>query len=209
MKLLIIGASRGIGLEAVQQALAAGHHVTAFARSPASTPVESRLTWLSGDATNPADVDAAVAGRDAVISTLGSDNRRGPTHLYSTATTNLVRAMSASGVHRLVVLSNFGVLGESSCHPLTALMALGVRLGIRETLADHGLALAQLRKSSLDWTAIRPMALTDGPYTGLYRVAVDGLPAGGTRISRRDVADFMLKQLTSSAFLGQAPALAY
>lgn len=209
MNVLIIGASRGVGLLAVQQALAAGHRVTAFARSPATTPAGSRLTWISGDALNPADIDAAMAGQEAVISTLGTDNRRGPTQLYSAATHNIVRAMDAAGVHRLIVLSNFGVLAERSCHPLTGLMALGVQLGIRDTLADHGRALDQLRRSSLDWTAIRPMALTDGAHTGIYRVAREGLPAGGTRISRPDVADFMVKQLASPAFLGQAPALAY
>lgn len=209
MKILIIGASRGVGRLAMQQALENGHHVTAFARDPSALPGHERLTVLRGDATNEADIRHAVAGHDVVISALGSDNRREPTQLYSTATDNLVRAMSEAGVSRLVVLSNFGVLSEGSRHPLTALLAWAVRLSIRDTLADHRLALGYLERSSLDWTAIRPMALTDGPRTGVYRVVADGLPSGGMRISRADVADFMLRQLVTPLSGGQLPALAY
>lgn len=210
MKILIIGASRGVGRIAMQQALEKGHHVTAFARDPSSLPsTHERLTVLRGDATNEADIRHAVEGHDAVISALGSDNRRGPTQLYSTATANLVRAMNEAGVCRLIVLSNFGVLSEGSRHPLTALLAWAVRLGIRDTLADHRLAIEYLQRSSLDWTAIRPMALTDGPHTGVYRVVPDGLPSGGARISRADVADFMLRQLVGRLSSGQIPALAY
>lgn len=210
MKILIIGASRGVGRMATQQALEQGHHVTALARDPSSLPSEhDRLTVLRGDATNESDIRRAVDGNDAVISTLGSDNRRGPTRLYSTATANLVRAMSDAGVRRLVVLSNFGVLSEGSCHPLTASLAWVARMVLRDTLADHRLALQYLQKSSLDWTAIRPMALTDGRHTGVYRVVSEGLPSGGARISRADVADFMLKQLAGRVSGGQVPALAY
>lgn len=210
MNILIIGASRGVGRQAVQQALDAGHHVTAFARDPSSLPSgHERLTLLPGDATNEADVRRAVVGRDAVVSALGSDNRRGPTQLYSTATANLVRTMSEAGVCRLIVLSNFGVLSEGSGNLATALLAWAVRLGLRDTLRDHRRALGYLQHSSLDWTAIRPMALTDGPRTGVYRVVPDGLPSGGMRISRADVADFMLKLLAGSQSGGQLPALAY
>lgn len=210
MNLLIIGASRGVGRLAVQQALDKGHRVTAFARDPSSLPSgQERLTVFRGDATNKDDVLEAVPGHDAVVSALGSDNRRGPTQLYSTAAANIVRAMTEAGVRRLIVLSNYGVLSEGSRHPLTALLAWAVRLAIRDTLADHRLALEYLRRSSLDWIAIRPMTLTNGPHTGIYRVAPNGLPSGGTRIARADVADFMLKQLAAPRSSGQLPALAY
>ena len=209
MNLLIIGASRGVGRLAVEQALERGHDVTAFARNPSSLPNHERLTVVHGDATRLEDVCNAVPGHDVVVSALGSDNRRGPTKLYSTATANIVQAMTAAGMRRLIVLSNYGVLSEGSAHPLTALLAWAVRLVIRETLADHRRALEHLRRSSLDWIAVRPMALTNGPRTGIYRVASEGLPGGGTRISRADVADFMLKQLASPLSSGQLPALAY
>ena len=209
MKILVVGASRGVGRLAVEQALDAGHCVTAFARNLSSLPSHEQLTLVRGDATSLTDVRNAVAGHDAVISAPGSERRGGPTRLYSTATANIVEAMSEAGIGRLIVLSNFGVLSESSSHPLTALLAWAVRLGIRETLADHRLALQHLRRSPLDWTAIRPMALTDGPRTGVYRVTPNGLPRGGTRISRADVADFMLKQLIDPASNGKLPALAY
>lgn len=210
MNILIIGASRGVGRHVVQQALDKGHHVTAFARDPSTLPSShERLAVLRGDATNKAEVRNAVPGHDAVVSALGSDSRRGPTQLYSTATANMVRAMNETGVHRLIVLSNYGVLSEGSGHPVTALLAWAVRLAIRDTLADHRLALEHLKRSSIEWVAIRPMALTNGAHTGIYRVVPNGLPNGGTRISRADVADFMLKQVVNSMSGGQVPALAY
>lgn len=210
MKILICGASRGVGRCAVQQALEGGHEVTAFARNPSSLPRDQpRLTIVAGDATNPADVARAVVGHDAVLSTLGPDSRKGSTTLHSTAASAIVHAMTRSGVRRLIALSNFGVLSEGSAHPVTGLLAWMVRHSIRDALADHRLALQQMQDSSLDWIAVRPMALTNGAHTGKYRVVADGLPRGGTHISRADVADFMLKQVAAPQFNGKVPALAY
>ncbi len=209
MRILVIGASRGVGRLVVQQALDAGHNVTAFARDLSGIPdLHKPLRVLSGDATNEVDICRAVAGHDAVVSALGSDNRHGPTRLYSTAAANLVRGMSDAGISRLVVLSNFGVLSESSWHPTTALITCAVRLAIRDTLADHRLAIEAFKRSNLDWAAVRPMALFDGKHTGVYRVVSEGLPSGGWHISRADVADFMLRQLADTS--GQrTPAIAY
>ena len=210
MKIIVFGASRGVGRSVVDQALARGHEVTAFARDPSSMDrFDDRLKGVAGDATDPTDVADAIPGHDAVFVTLGADNRRGATTLYSKAAENIVAAMSAAGVKRLIALSNFGVLGESSSHPLTALLAMAVRFVTRDMLADHRLALSHFRQSSLDWTAVRPMALTDGPLKGVYRISLDALPSGGSRISRLDVADFMLKELDERRFVGQVPALAY
>jgi putative NADH-flavin reductase len=210
MKIIVVGASRGVGRSVVDQALARGHEVTAFARDPSSMDrFDDRLKGIAGDATDPEDVADAIPGHDAVFMTLGADNRRGATTLYSKAAENIVAAMSTAGVKRLIALSNFGVLGESSSHPLTALLAMAVRFITRDMLADHRLALSHFRQSSLDWTAVRPMALTDGPLQGAYRISLDALPSGGSRISRLDVADFMLKELDERRYVGQVPALAY
>jgi putative NADH-flavin reductase len=210
LKVIVFGASRGVGAHAVQQALAAGHDVTAFARKAESiAQSHERLTIVAGDVTNPLDVAAAMPGHDAALVTLGADNRRAPTSLYSDAIANVIRAMRLSGARRLVALSNFGVLGETSGHPLTATLATLVRFAIRHTLVDHRKALELLHSSPVDWTAVRPMALNHGPRTGNYRVARKGLPSGGMRISRADVADFMIRQLDDKDHVRGTPALAY
>jgi putative NADH-flavin reductase len=210
MKMAIIGAGRGVGRHAVEQALDLGHDVTAFARNAdAVRHLGGRLTITAGDVTDPADVQRALAGQDTVLCTLGADDRQAATTLYSTAARNLAEAMPRAGVDRLIFLSNFGVLGEGSWHPATALLAMMVRRAIEGTLADHRRALDHHGGSPLRWTAVRPMALTKGARTGRYRVAPEGLPFGGTRISRADVADFMLKQIGDERYLGLAPAIAY
>ena len=210
MKIVIFGASRGVGRHAVEQALSLGHNVTAVARNAGTLQhLGGRATTVTGDVTSPSDVERSLAGQDAVLCTLGADDRRVANRLYSTAARTLAEAMPRAGVGRLIFLSNFGVLGEGSWHPATGLLASVVRRAIPGTLADHRCAIDHLRASSLRWTAVRPMALTNGVLTERYRVAPDGLPFGGTRISRADVADFMLKQLRDEQFLGLAPAIAY
>lgn len=161
-----------------------------------------------GNAKNPDDIALALTDQDAVLCTLGADTR-GVTDLYSAAARNLCEAMPARGVSRLVFLSNFGVFGESSPHPVTACLAGIARFALKETLADHSKALGILKLSGLDWTAVRPMALTNGPSTGKFRVSEEGLPSGGWRVSRADVASFMLDQIDSERFVHCAPALAY
>lgn len=209
MKLAILGASRGVGWHAVEQALGLRHDVTAFARDISTLQhFGERVTTVAGDVTSPSDVERGLAGQDAVLCTLGADDRRATT-LYSTAARNLADAMPKAGVGRLIFLSNFGVLDEASWHPATGLLAMIVRRAIPGTLADHRRALDHLRASSLRWTAVRPMRLTDGALTGRYRTASDGLPFGGTKIARADVADFMLKQLGDESSVGRAPAIAY
>jgi putative NADH-flavin reductase len=117
--------------------------------------------------------------------------------------------MDDQGVRRLMFLSNFGVLGEKGSGAPTAAVVFLAKLTLRPTLEDHRRALDELRKHDSEWIAVRPMMLTDGARTGEYRVALDGLPRGGARISRADVADFMLKQVTSGEYVHRVPAIAY
>jgi putative NADH-flavin reductase len=106
-------------------------------------------------------------------------------------------------------LSNFGVLGEKGSGARTAAVVFVAKRLLRPTLEDHRRALDELRKHDCEWIAVRPMALTDGPRTGHYRVDLDGLPRRGARISRADVGDFMLKQVASNEYIHRIPAIAY
>jgi putative NADH-flavin reductase len=209
MKLVIFGASRGVGRALTELALAEGHRVTAVVRSPPTLALNHEsLAVARGDVTDADSVRSHLVGHDIVFCTVGAD-RRGPTTLYSDAARNISRAMDVESVRRLMFLSNFGVLGERGNGVRTAaIVALTKRL-LRTTLDDHRRALDELSRHEWPWMAVRPMALTDGARTGDYRVAEEGLPRRGTRISRADVADFMLKQLNSDEYLHKTPAIAY
>ncbi len=209
MRVAIIGASRGVGRHIAEQALARGHEVTAAVRNPADVGMRHERLWVvTCDATDRAAVGAVIEDQDVVFCALGTDSR-GPTTLYSSAAQNVVAGMRQHGVRRLVFLSNFGVLDETASDLIGSLMLVLVRRVIRHTLADHRRALETMISSDVEWIAVRPMALSDGPMTGSYRIDPDGLPRNGRSIARADVADFMLKQADDNRYLRQAPAIAY
>jgi putative NADH-flavin reductase len=208
-KLLLFGATGGVGKVLMERALADGHEVTAVVRSPEKITLSSgALRVLAGNVTDLAGVMSIVAGHDAILCALGTGGR-GPKTLFSTAASNVTAAMDAQGVRRLVFLSNFGVLDEPAPDLRWAVMMPFARWRIRHLLRDHKAAVEEIRRHDVDWTLVRPMILTDGPWTGQYRVVADGLPRGGMRISRADVADFMLTQVGSDKYVGRAPAIAY
>ncbi len=209
MKLIIFGASRGIGRSLTELAIAQNHQVTAFVRNASSLNLNnSLLNVVSGDVTNATHVEQALQGHEMVFCTLGQDHR-GATTLYSVAARNITQAMNNQGVRRLMFLSNFGVLGETASTFRTFFTVSLAKLLLRGTLDDHRRALDEIQKYSWEWMAVRPMGLTDGKRTGQYRIALDGLPEGGTRISRADLADFMLKQVKSDEYVHKIPAIAY
>lgn len=209
MRVAVIGASRGVGRHIVEQALARGHEVTAAVRNPADLQLRHERLWVvTCDALDTVAVGAVVREQDVVFCTIGTDSR-GPTTLYSLAAQNVLAGMRQHGVRRLVFLSNFGVADEKATDLLSLLMLMLARRVIRHTLADHRRALEAFIHSDLEWVAVRPMALTNGPLTGRYRVDVFGLPHKGRSIARADVADFMLNQTQDDRYLRQAPAIAY
>jgi putative NADH-flavin reductase len=209
MKIVVFGASRGVGRCLVERALALGHDVTAASRNPlVSVAPHSRLRFIRCDVRDTPAVCDVLAGQDVVFGALGSGSR-GATDLYSAGARSILKGMNARGIRRLVFLSNFGVLGERGCGwSQKALLMLASPM-LRHTLADHRLALDAIRQAAPEWVAVRPLPLTDSCGTGQYRVSVDDLPPGGTRISRADVADFMLRQVTDTRYLGAAPAISY
>jgi putative NADH-flavin reductase len=208
MNIVIFGASRGVGRCLTQLALDHGHEVTAAARDPAAMRLtHQRLRVLRCDVLDASAVGQALRGQHVAFCTLGGP-RRGVT-LYSEGARNVVAGMREQKVRRLVFLSNFGVLGERPVDIKTAALVFLAKLYLRDTLADHRRALEVIRQHAPEWVAVRPMALTDAPGTGRYRIAVAGLPANGSRIARADVADFMLRSAASDEYLCEVPAIAY
>lgn len=208
--ILVIGASRGIGLETVKRALKEGYRVRAFARSADQICLDDpNLERFAGDAIKPTDVRRALSGMDAVIQTLGVKTGaemvvRG-TKLFSKATRVLVEAMQTEGVSRLVALTGFGA-GDSR-NQGGCLYDLGFNAILGRVYDDKNVQEHLIRSSDLAWTIARPVILTDQPATQRYRVVLDPADWRSGTIARADVADFLVKQVASDEYLRKAPVL--
>jgi len=205
---LIVGASRGIGLETVKLALKAGHSVHALARSATSIRLhDPRFEKLDGDALDQHTIERALAGVDAVIQTLGVSPTRAMifsgTRLFSAATRVLVNAMEGSPVRRLICVTGLGA-GDSRGRVLYD-ATLWLFLG--RIYADKDAQEWIIRQSRLDWTIVRPTVLTTGPRTGAYRVLVDARDWRSGFISRADVADFLVQQINDASLFRKSPVL--
>lgn len=211
MRILIIGASKGTGALAVKVALDRGHEVTAFARSPEKLELEHpKLTKVKGDFHNNEDVDRAVPGHDAVIVTASaggiSSFKEHPTY-FSQGTKLVIRAMKASGVRRLIVLSAIGV-GETK--KISGWIAETFLYGMLFKLpyADHERQEQDTRESGLEWVIARPARLTDGPATKTYikRAGLERVPWSWA-ISRADVGDFLVEAAEVDKWVGKGVQL--
>ena len=212
MKIVVFGASGGTGQHLVQQALAQGHTVTAFARRPDSilAAPSPGLAVLSGDIHDSAAVSAAIAGQDAVLSALGARNL-GRSDVLEAGVRNILAGMATHGVSRIIVLGASGAgqdagqhLGAATRLLLKVLKATVLKEPFRSQREQESLLAA----SSVQYTIVRPPRLLDRPALGRYRVQADGLPPGGMTIPRADVADFMIRQLTDSTWIRRGPYIA-
>lgn len=195
LRLTVFGANGGSGRALVGQALAAGHLVTAITRHPQQIPDDDGLTVLRGDATDAANVQSAVEGADAVLSTLGVPYSRDPISLYSSSARHIVDAMRQVGPRRLVVVTSSavnpdvhaggGVLGSLVIGPLIS------RLG-RTLYDDMRRMEAIVQDSDLDWTILRPPALFDTRAPGPAEVSLE--PMAGQFAARQDLAATMITE---------------
>ena len=208
MRVLIIGASKGIGLETTRQALGAGHHVRALARSAAGIALSNpNLDKIRGDALKTEDVEAALVGVDVVIQTLGVGLRDlfRPVHLFSDATRVLIPAMRDHGVKRLICVTGFGA-GDSRAS-ISCLQRLPFQIVFGRAYWDKSLQERLIKESGLDWTIARPGVLTGGARTGRYKILSDSSQWRNGIISRADVAEFLVRQIEDRTYIGQAPVL--
>ena len=208
MRVLIIGASKGIGLETTRQSLDAGYNVRALARTATAIGFSYRnLEKVNGDALSVRDVEAALVGVDAVILNLGvglGDLFR-PVHLFSKATSVLISAMEAQNVKRLICVTGFGA-GDSRAS-ISCLQRLPFQIVFGHAYEDKSRQEAMLKESALDWTIARPGVLTGGSRTGRYRILREASQWRNGVISRADVADFLVRQIGDSTYVNEAPVL--
>ena len=207
MKVLIIGATGATGKILMREALAQGHEVTALARNPSAVASEDhRLRVVEGNALDASSLEAAVAGQEAVLSALGTRSAR-PTTLFSESTHNLIGAMDKHGVRRLVCITGVGV-GDSKGHVGFLYDRIIRPFVVKNIYEDKERQEEEIKQSDLDWVIVRPAQLTDEPAKGEYGVYLKGSYTVKT-ISRADVADFMLAQLTDDTYVHKTPVISY
>jgi putative NADH-flavin reductase len=208
VRLLVVGAAGRTGLLLVGQALGHGHEVTAFVHeADEPLPRSERLRVVIGDAADPAAVASAVDCQDAVISVLAA--RRGePAGIYADGTANLVRAMTAKGVDRLVVASAAGLGGHKRELPIPYQVLLLLPRLRRDYEAMEAME-GDIMLSDLDWTIVRAAALSNRAQTGHYRVVEGPVVPGGLRLSRADLAALLLKIAEMGLYRRRIVAAAY
>jgi len=210
MKLLIIGATGGTGQQLVKQALEQGHILTVLVRDPKKVKVtHSNLHVVKGDVLDLNSVRNAVAGQAAVLSALGHRKYFIKTSILSVGTKNIIHAMNEQGISRFICITSLGINDSR------------FKLGLYYTLfvipfiiffyfRDKAKQERLIKESNLSWTIIRPGQLTNGKKRGSYK---HGLNVGNyiltKMISRADVADFILKELSENRYLHKTPGIVY
>ena len=191
MELIIFGSTGSIGRQLVKQALEQGHMVAAFARDPMRVDIKhANLRVAQGDVMDPASLERAIQGQEAVLCSLGA-GRKG--RVRSEGTRNIISAMEKVGVRRFICQSTLGA-GDSRGNLNVFWKYIMFGLLLRPMYADHMRQEDYVRQSRLDWTIVRPGAFTDGERTGKYQ---HGFPSADKttklKLSRADVADFTVK----------------
>lgn len=205
MNILVIGASRGVGLEIVRQALGRGHEVTAMSRDISKLTLnDPQLSKVEGDI-GDACITSAAAGKDAVCSCIGTWMTRQPADIFSRGARNVLEAIAGTST-KYIAVTGVGA-GDSRGHGGFFYDKILQPLLLREMYDDKDREEALIRASDADWLIVRPGRLTDGPRTGRYRAVTEmnGFVVGS--ISRADVTDFMLEQLERPTYFKLTPAL--
>ncbi|HYN78981.1 MAG TPA: SDR family oxidoreductase [Lamprocystis sp. (in: g-proteobacteria)] len=208
MNIALFGATGGTGRQVLAQALGQGHRIQALARTPASLTGDQtvgdqgHLTVIAGDVLDPNPVNACIHGTDAVICVLGT--RPGGTPIEATGTAVILAAMQRQGVRRLIAVTSMGVGDSKDQVPL--FFKVLMQLALKKVMAAKEEQERLIQASRLDWTIVRPGGLTDGARTGTYRSGTDKSLIAA-RLTRADVADFVLQQLTDDRYLHQAPTV--
>jgi putative NADH-flavin reductase len=221
MKLTIFAATGGIGRQALDQAVAAGHEVTAVVRDPKKVSAKVRVVAADLAAPDPSTLKSSVEGADAVLSGLGQ-RVRSDAGIAARGTRSIIDAMKAATVRRIVVVSAAPVgTVPSPARPnpprhdpgdgffMRNLFSPLIKVALKNLYADLAVMEDVVRDSGLDWTIVRPPRLTDKALTGSYRTAYGQNLRGGAFISRADVAHYMLRALERPETIGQVVGIAY
>jgi uncharacterized protein YbjT (DUF2867 family) len=209
MKVVVLGATGATGRLIVGKAVAKGHEVVALVRSREKAADLAGAEFVEGDARDPVALTRAIAGCDAVISSLGTAmSPFREVTLLSTATRALVGVMAEQNVRRLVCITGLGA-GDSRGHGGFFFDRLFLPLLLRKVYQDRNRQEDAIRASTLDWTIVRPTVLNDKLARGGIKALTDLSGVHGGTIARADVAEFVVQQLAADAWLRKAPLISW
>jgi len=207
-RIIIFGATGGTGQHLVQQALDKNYNVTAFVRNPEKLKTSNDcLSIIQGNVLNQSDVNSAVKGQDAVICSLGMPASDKST-LRADGTKNIIKAMTAHGLNRLICQTSLGY-GDSKEVLPWHMKYIIVPFILKNAFNDHQLQESLIEKSKLEWTIIRPGNMTNGKKTSQYKTGFEPTAKIKLKVSREDVADFMLSQLEDNQNLYKKVGISY
>ena len=212
MKIAIFGASGATGLLLTERCLATGYEVTALLRTPQTFPYRDRVHVVLGNAFDPAAVRQTVDGADVVLSALGARSLK-KEDVLERAVPLIVAAMHETGVRRIIALGSAGAedwsLEKQPAWRRWFVQKIVYNTFLKWPVASQRAQLAALSASGLDWTMVMPPMLQNSPARGVYRVDGEALPRNGSRISRNDVADFMMQQIGDPQWVGKGVYIAW
>lgn len=196
MRIIVFGATGGVGQQVVKQALEEGIEVTAFVRNPAKLDTShENLRVIQGNALRQEEVTAAIASHHAVVSCLGSSQGMKKSTELQEMVRNIVSGMQEHRVNRIVYTASAGI--DRELPGISGKLIMGM---LKNPLADHRAAVAHILAHGLNYTIARPLGLTNQPYTGQYRESFDGVPEKSRSIPRADVAHFIIKSLKDTRY---------
>ncbi len=196
MQIIIFGATGGVGQSVVSQGLEAGFEVTAFVRTPTKLNIShENLKIIQGNAFNQREVAEAIAGHEAVVSCLGSSKGMRKSTELQEMIKNIVTGMKEHNIERIIYTASAGVHKELS--GLSGKLVMGM---LKNPLIDHRAAVDYIQANELNYTIVRPMGLTNQPFTGKYRESSTSVPEKSRSIPRADVAHFILKALRDARY---------
>jgi putative NADH-flavin reductase len=209
MKIAIIGASRGIGYQLLKIALEEGHEVTVLLRNPSKLQItDNNLHVIKGDILDPSNVATVTAGQNGICVCIGIPPTLKPVEVFSKGIKKVLTSIKDNPEQKLIVITGIGA-GDSKGHGGFLYDRVVNPLLLKKIYLDKDREEALIKESNANWLIVQPGFLTNGPRTGKYRIIdnLTGITAG--KISRSDVADFMLKQLMEPTHFGKTPLLTY
>ena len=208
MKIVVLGATGGTGMQLVRQSIARSHAVTAFVRNAAAlNEFKSQINIVEGNILDSSSLKRVIGGNDVILSGFGPriPLAKSDAHLLESFARVLTGAMQDSGVMRAVIISTAFLFRDSIFPPV---YFLG-KLLFPTVVSDSAELEAVFQRSGLDWTLVRPPELTNGPLTGRYRIRLEHLPRFGLRISRADVADYFVRVLNDPSVFRRVVGVSY
>jgi len=207
-KIVIFGATGGTGMELVKQSLQKNYKVTAFVRTPTKLDIaDANLQIVQGDVLNYDEVFDAIAGQDIVFCTLGMPASDKST-LRTDGTENIVKAMKENGIKRFICQTSLGFADSKEVLPWHMKYII-VPFILKNAFKDHELQESVIEKSNLDWTIVRPGNMTNGKKTENYKHGFKPTENIKLKISRADVAHFMLDQIVEDSYLLNKVGVSY